>query len=977
MLIDQRAGSTGDFAVNFQAGPAIAMTASPTSINANSTGNVITLTGYNTGWTAGTPGTPTFTLTGGTGASITAQTVASATSATVTISAGSTGGVLTIHDPLNSITTTINVVTLNTPYFAWQTSVFIGGASGWVNTFPNFGAGTTLQAPENIQVIPGNIPDVWYNGVASNKVCVTNDGSTPTAATAGTCDAPATTYTCSTPLVGCSTFTPDGTVTLKGISTAVGSANSPVFTSSVNIANFYPAPGLYAYNTIIVRGVNGGSVIYTLDTSAPTADGSCNATHGTKVANGATVTLPTPATTVVTAISCKGGTTAALVGSPATYITRAPITWYIDTTTNGGGTRWSSLVTTGQCNGQSTSHYVSGTNQPCPFNDIRYLWDDAGRGGGQGAWVIAGGDTVQVNGCTALANQQFPSDPNCRVGFDNNSNGNPPMNWCFGVGFYGCYNPPIPPGTASQPTLFLGKNASSLPPSGQTNPYNYRSSLTQIYGGFALQFVLNLQDTQYVSFRGIEITSHNGACSRAGSPSYPAGCSNNSPVSDFAGTGFLTNRNSAHITLQDVAIHGLTSGGIFGPHGAAFSLNRVFIGFNAGNGWQFDDGASTPNGPHATLPMSYVTIEGSGCLEEYPIVHGFPAKGCWDDLSGVYADSLAGQDTQIDSVTCLYCNMLYNTKDGFIGPHPSATTVDIENSTFIGNMGQDIKFITAIGGTAKVLNNEVIGNCSRFSDPSNPIPGAPQVYGLASGLGGAYLSDYCRAGGNAVASNVQSGATWTFAGNTWVSNNYGSYHWFISCGPAYKLNDGSCGTATINVTDNIFLGYYNSPGTSGPQVYGVGDSSIVFTPSHNDNFGNTGGGPPCSGSGNICTTPGLVGQPIQQAWTNQSFLDGFNIYPGVGSQCIHTGVAVSGMTTDYYGVTRPASPTIGAAEPSIVPTVPAPAMFMSVTVPLTLHPGACTLVPDPKNPSNLILQVAAPKASLGFNRSGLEYRGFQ
>jgi hypothetical protein len=322
---------------------------------------------------------------------------------------------------------------------------------------------------------------------------------------------------------------------------------------------------------------------------------------------------------------------------------------------------------------------------------------------------------------------------------------------------------------------------------------------------------------------------------------------------------------------------------------------------------------------------------GNGCLEEYPIVHAFAAKACWDDVSGVYADSLAGQDTLLSSGTCIRCNMLYNTKDAFIGPHPNAAVLDIENMYMEGNMGEGLKFISQVNGTAKVFNSKFIGNCGAFSDTTTPIPGAPQVYALSSGLPGAYLSDYCRAGGPMVASNPQAGATWQFAGNTWVSNN-NNYHWYLNCATGYNTNNGTCGTATITSTDELYLGYTNS-GNIAPQVFGAGDPSITVSYSHSAKFGNSGSsGPPCSGSS--CNDPKLVGQPIQQAWTTYNYLNNFNIRPiPVTSPLIGAGIAVTGLTADYFGVTRPNPPTIGAAEPAVVPTVPAPGMFMSVTVP--------------------------------------------
>jgi hypothetical protein len=83
--------------------------ASPSTITQYSTGNSITLTGTNAAWSAGTPGSPTFTVSGGTGSSITAQTVTSQTGATITLSAGSTAGSLTVTDPSTGSTTNITV----------------------------------------------------------------------------------------------------------------------------------------------------------------------------------------------------------------------------------------------------------------------------------------------------------------------------------------------------------------------------------------------------------------------------------------------------------------------------------------------------------------------------------------------------------------------------------------------------------------------------------------------------------------------------------------------------------------------------------------------------------------------------------------------------------------------------------------------------------------------------------------------------
>lgn len=85
-------------------------TLSPSYILKGSTGNLITLTGTNTTWSVGTPGSPTFSLSGGTSASITVQTVTSSSAATLTVSAGSATGTLAITDPSSGTTANITVI---------------------------------------------------------------------------------------------------------------------------------------------------------------------------------------------------------------------------------------------------------------------------------------------------------------------------------------------------------------------------------------------------------------------------------------------------------------------------------------------------------------------------------------------------------------------------------------------------------------------------------------------------------------------------------------------------------------------------------------------------------------------------------------------------------------------------------------------------------------------------------------------------
>lgn len=85
---------------------------SPRIVADNNSSQSIALTGISTSWTAGTPGTPTFTLAmsgGASGASIVSQTIADSFDATIIINTGTTGGIVTITDPSTGKTADIAV----------------------------------------------------------------------------------------------------------------------------------------------------------------------------------------------------------------------------------------------------------------------------------------------------------------------------------------------------------------------------------------------------------------------------------------------------------------------------------------------------------------------------------------------------------------------------------------------------------------------------------------------------------------------------------------------------------------------------------------------------------------------------------------------------------------------------------------------------------------------------------------------------
>jgi Putative Ig domain len=573
--------------------------------------------------------------------------------------------------------------------------------------------------------------------------------------------------------------------------------------------------------------------------------------------------------------------------------------WYIRPD---GGTRYSSNVTTGQCDGQADVPYPgSGTNQHCAFNDFRYLWDDNSGAVGQGTWVIAGGDTVLVRGCTALPGQQNPSNPGCRIGWDKNIGSGPDSSWCYGVGSYSCFNPPIPSGTALHHTRILGQNYAACNAGGATNPKLYQSNLTQIFGGFSTFYTLNLQNTSYVDVQCLEITSHNGACTHIGIPSYPRDCNSSQPLDDYATSGILTNNATSNITFQDVYIHGFNSSGLSGPIGGPITMTRMFVGFNAFAGWNFDDGHSTPDAPGSSITASYVTMNWNGCYEEYPIVDPIPARVCYDTQSGGFGDSWSGQQTTLDSFSCDHCVDDYNTKDAFIGPHTFTTTLSITNSEAIGNEGQSWKWGgSPVPTTVTFLNNLTVGNCNRLSQP---FPGAPSNYNQ-------YLAGFCRAAGNVLASDIPTGSNWLIANNTWVT--YQPTVFDIAC-PGYS----PC-TSTVDITNNIFLGY-NDPsnpyGALTPAVYYIEDPSISIVSSHNDEYGMRNGACQSGGTGILCLDPRFVNEP-SQTWVSEATLDNFNFSLSNTSPAIGAGTTYSVLpSTDYFGKTTSNPPVIGAVTP--------------------------------------------------------------
>jgi len=712
---------------------------------------------------------------------------------------------------------------------------------------------------------------------------------------------------------GASSFTVSVSDSGSPVQTKSATLSITVSGSTVTITSSTLAAATVSTAYSQTLAANGGTQPYTWSISS----GSLPA--GLTLASAGVITgTPTASGTYSMTIKVIDSSSPAHTASVATSIVVAAetaagpgTTWFVRPD---GGTRFSANVITGQCNGKYDAAYPgTGVDQNCAFNDVRYLWSD--NSGAQNAWVIAGGDTAVIRGCTALSSQTNASNPDCRLGYDNATSGNAPNYWCgYGVSNNVCFNPPIPAGTAEQPTRILGGCAYgtySCTPINNKYPYGPTNE-TQLFGGFGLTWTFNLESTSHVTIEGIELTTHNGVCTSAGSPSYPRGCSSGAPYDDFAGNGFLFNTSSSNITLQDVYIHGFNSSGLYGPIGGPIALTRVFSGFNAFAGWNFDDGSGTQDATGSGITASYVTMMFNGCYEQYPITATYPAQVCYDTNSGGFGDSWSGQGVGTESVltsfTCDYCVDIYNTKDGFIGPHIAIPTLTITNSVAIGNMGANWKWGGEDGvvNTTTFENNLTVSNCSRMSQP---MKGVPSTYNK-------YLTGFCRAGGNGIASIMPKGSTWNMRNNTFITAQ--QIAWYVAC----AAPDVTC-PSTINSTNNVFLGFTdpNNPyGANVPTLYYL-DTGIVLNVSHNDEFGMKLGSCPSTANGMICVDPLLQSEPAQTWNGAEADLDVFNpfvagnsFYPASNSPLLGEGLQITGLTTDYYGVTRPDPPTMGGVE---------------------------------------------------------------
>jgi hypothetical protein len=507
-----------------------------------------------------------------------------------------------------------------------------------------------------------------------------------------------------------------------------------------------------------------------------------------------------------------------------------------------------------QCTGKADAAYRGkGTMQPCAFQHPYYLFtnDEAGNN----AWVVGGGDTIIVRGGPYRMGYKGPNPKD----FWGNCPGDP----------FRCTMPPIPSGKAERPTRLLGEN------------YQSCNKKTQLFGGFGLDAIINLNGSKNVDVECLELTDHS-QCTRVGAK-YPAseGCSSSYPLSDYAAVGIVTNAETAGVVLKNLDIHGLTSRGIIGAIGGDVTADHVRIAFNGAAGWDFDDGRGTKSAPGAFVHASHLTVEWNGCNEEYPITHAVPAFSCFDQDSGGYGDGVGTSDTQLN-FTCDHCTFRYNTQDGLDLLHVGGSLISITDSDSYGNMGQQWK----MGPMHSVVfqNNVTVHNCRRMSAA---MPGAPNGYHR-------YLSLFCRAAGDGIAFSVNDAGTYVFQNNSFAG--YGATSYDISC-------SGICTKANIIFQNNLHAGYRDPAGNEFPGVfYTYNLPQNPFVARDHNIYYNMRSCP--SGWTERCVNPKIANLP---AWKGEASLDGIDFHLTSASPARGAGVAVPGLTEDHDGAKRPAN----------------------------------------------------------------------
>ncbi|MFZ5879128.1 MAG: S-layer homology domain-containing protein [Chloroflexota bacterium] len=396
-----------------------------------------------------------------------------------------------------------------------------------------------------------------------------------------------------------------------------------------------------------------------------------------------------------------------------------------------------------QCTGLVDAPYPgSGTNQPC-------AWDHPFRALPPGeAPRIAGGDTLIIGAGEYRMGDRAP-------GADH----------CYAAGSFDCIMPPIPSGPdAAHPTRILGAGWDS----GCSNP-------PQLWGAERPWFIVNLTDSSNVELACLEITDHSSCVENHAADELRC-MRDSAPFGDWASYGLYA-EDSTNVSLRDLNIHGLASGGVHAGRLTDWTVERVRIVGNGFVGWDGDLWGAEGDSNSGNLLFRHLTVEWNGCGETYP---GGNPSGCWAQSAGGYGDGFAtgasgGHWVVEDSF------IRWNTSDGldFLYISEPGSSIEIRRTVAEGNAGNQVKVNR---GPFLIENSVIVGNCGFFD-------GQPFTYNV----------DNCRAAGVALAIGLTRGDQAVVVNNTLTSEG--------DCLVTAECSGGGCdGSERVLLRNNIFQG---------------------------------------------------------------------------------------------------------------------------------------------------------------------------
>lgn len=471
-------------------------------------------------------------------------------------------------------------------------------------------------------------------------------------------------------------------------------------------------------------------------------------------------------------------------------------TWYVR---RDGGTRYSTRMLSGQCDGRADKPYPgTGTNRACAFNDVRLLWQDGSYTTTSDAssfpaygWIGAGGDIYLIRG-------SLRDGVSYRVGWNSASgalDNASKMYWGIQGDPYASGAPPPPSGSEGAPTRILGENFAAC---------HDASAKTQLHGGYGVAAVFNMRGSSHVEIACIDVTDFS-ACGTSGQRN---GCNREvGKLSDYASNGVAWSNASTHDVLADVHIHGMAAAGMVGPTGDGTVFRDLDLLGNAAAGWNADAGdGKTGSG---SLLVQHFQIGWNGCAEEYPVTHPAPYQDCTDDNASGYGDGFG--TATVDSspgwqVRFDQGSVYNNTQDGLDALHltGAGSSMTVTHTLAYGNMGQQLK----VGGSSGTMTDNVIyTNCNALRQK---IPGTPEGFN-------AHLSDFCRAADAGIKITVNDGSTTVFERNIVYSASATALEVDVNAVCAAE-------TCLIRQQNNVFVGFRNNAANGYPSG-GTGDYS--------------------------------------------------------------------------------------------------------------------------------------------------------